>query len=94
MFVYECPNCGASLSTTEDPELMVCEYCGGRFSVASLRPASMQSYAEEPVLPPQPPKASAPSKKTPRHSSQYDVCRYLLGAMGVLFLLLVSCNYG
>ena len=103
MLSYECPNCGAPLSAADDPDFMACAYCGGRFSLASLRPSSVQSAAlEQPAPPPEPSASSArPSSsrsgsscKTPRRSPQEDICRYLIGALVVLFLLLVSCNYG
>lgn len=100
MLSYECPNCGAPLSAADDPDFMACAYCGGRFSLASLHPASTLEQSAPPPEPsassarPSSSRRSGSSRKTPRRSPQEDICRYLIGALVVLFLLLVSCNYG
>lgn len=37
MHIYECPNCGGNLTSTDNPDIMHCEKCGSMINVANHR---------------------------------------------------------
>lgn len=99
MRIYECPNCGARLVPTDNPEMMYCEYCGSHIDIVDHRtvvidhtsstepeedPEPELEYEEQELLPPLCPG---------RTYTRKQFCRYLAyGAGGLLFLsFLGSC---
>ena len=104
MRVYECPNCGARLVPTDNPEMMYCEYCGSHVDIVDHRTVVVEHTAPDPE-PPQPelkedspsPEWEDPAQLPPlcpgRTYSRKTFCRYLAYCLGGLFGLsfLGSC---
>lgn len=104
MRVYECPNCGARLVPTDNPEMMYCEYCGSHVDIVDHRTVVVEHIAPNPELPQSELKEESPSPEWEeqdqlpplcpgRTYSRKTFCRYLAYCLGGLFGLsfLGSC---